>query len=212
MAIPDNIKEAVRALLLIPEGYTNYDNLMQQVYERIVQNTVEATDWTAEREDINAVQDQSIYTVNARVTRILAVLHDQVQLAKATSSALDLADPDWQAEASGTPEWWVWDKIPPALDGLSSVTPVQFAVHPAPDTSASGLNGLMAYEIATPTDDDPPFTWADHFLSLKTAAELVRQSPEERLASGQDDLQLAAFLGTLAELWRIALERVIPRV
>jgi hypothetical protein len=200
MSIPAGILTETKDLLRITD--TLRDAEIQNVYERVLQNLCNMDDLFVVRQDIDAVMNQSIYTVHEFTVRILAVLHNRVQLSKATSWSADLSQ-DWQAEGSGTPNFWFQDKIPPTLDSLPSVTPKQFVVHPAPNASGTGASGLYVYTNLRPLNDTPTFTWINHYLALKTASEFILQNteeldPENSAGPSQD---VAIFFGEVASLW-----------
>lgn len=129
MAIPTNIKTAVKSLLFVDSSDTDRDTFLQDIYEGILHGIVQAHDWTIASESINSVAGQSIYSVNTDNVRILAVYFANVCLRKATADSQDLVNNSWQAYTllpSQTPDTWWVDQIPPSLDSLGSITPEHF--------------------------------------------------------------------------------------
>lgn len=138
-------------------------------------------------QQIPSVTNQSVYTVADGTTRILAVLHDRVLLKLESSRSLDLLT-NWQTAGSGEPEEWTIDKIPGA-------TPLDFAIHPAPDTDGSEGAGLTVIRMGLPVNDDPPQHCYAYFV-YKTAAIFLAENTEEH------DTQAMEFFSAIADAWK----------
>lgn len=205
MAIPTAALTAIKDLLRITDS--GRDNHIQQVWERVLATVCRESDWFCEREDISAWTSAHTYTTTSRAVRILALLHNRVQLYKTTARQMDYMRNTWQTDSAGTPEFWWQDKIP-TLDGVGQFTAETFGVHPAPSSNATGSSGFYAYASMVPTDDDPTPTWIDPYLIYKTAALFLLESAEERL--DETDTATAQFYDRLAGLWWQVLKRRIP--
>src|SRR3990167_9891551 len=105
MAIPAAALQAIKDLLRITD--TGRDTQIQRVWEKALATVSRETDWFTEREDLSAVADDHTYTPTSRAIRLLAVLHNKVQLYKTTARQMDWHRDTWQTDSSGTPElWW----------------------------------------------------------------------------------------------------------
>lgn len=195
MAIPTRILTLVKTLLRIPSAVTTFDARIQSAYERELLELTRNTDLFASEEQISAVTGQAVYTASTGTTRILGVLHNQVELPLVPSRTMDLLT-DWQEGQQGTPESWTYDRIDPIRALLAEVIPLNFSVRPVPDTIGSGDAGLTIYVIKPPTSDNPTFTWLDAYLVYRTLAAFSDDGTEEH------DSQAALIWGELAKIWK----------
>lgn len=198
MAIPSALLGSVKDLLRLPTTTATFDIRIEAAYQRALIELTRETDLFAAEQQISSVTDQSIYTTGDGTARILAVLYDRAQLMLVPSRSLDLLT-TWQTDGSGVPEEWTADKIPPGLDGLTSISPLQFAIHPAPDVDGSGQAGLLVYAMAIPANDDPPI-WCYPYLIYRTCAIYTGESTEER------DPQAAQLWDGIAGIFRELME------
>lgn len=194
MAIPARILDAAKNLLRLPASNTAFDGRIQQGYEQALLELTRSTDLFSAEVQIAAVADQSMYATPTGVTRILGVAHNQQQLPLVPSRSMDLLT-EWQVGRSGTPEVWVYDKLPPGIDFGLETSPLQFVVHPAPEISATGVAGFIVTVIRPPTNDAPPM-WLEPYLIYTTVAAFSNDSTEER------DVEAATFWSALADVWK----------
>ncbi len=192
--IPSLLLTAVKDVLRIPSADTAFDARLQSSYEQALQEWTRETDLLVSTQEIAAVEEQSLYAAPDGTTRVLAVFHNGTHLLLVPSRSLDLLS-TWQTAASGDPQEWTMDKVPPGLDGASSISPLQFAVHPAPDTDGSGEAGLLLLHVGVPSSDAPP-AYMTPYLIYKTAAMFVEENTEER------DVQAGQLWEAIAGVWR----------
>lgn len=180
MSVPNAaMLSRIKDLLRVPDATTTHDALIDQAYDGVISALVWDTDWIVDREEIAAVADQSIYTLaTTRTTRVLAVFHNRLALARVTARNLDLLSA-WTTEASGTPEKFSLNAIPPSVDGLVSIVPEQLILIPAPSVSAVGEQGIVVFSVRTPTGD-PPGQYLTDLLVFGTAARASLSETEIR--------------------------------
>ncbi len=194
MTIPAQILTMAKNLLRIPSTDASFDTRINNHYFDALYELTKETDLFSGIHAIDAVVSQSIYATDEGTTRILMALYNGTQLLPVPSLSLDLLS-TWQTEVAGDPEEWVQDKIPPSLDGLTNVTPLQFAVHPAPQVGGTNGAGLTVVTIALPADDVIP-QWIYPYLIYRIAALFSDSSTEER------DHNAAQLWDGLAGLWK----------
>jgi hypothetical protein len=205
MAIPANILAATKDLLRLPASDTSKDVRIQEHYERILEQTCREVDWLTERQDIAVVASQSIYATSTRVTRILAILHERVQLRAAAARSLDFISPLWQTDSSGVPYEFALEKVPPDLDEAATVTAESFALRPAPGSSGgAGEEGLIVYETAVPSNSDPALLFLDPYFVYRTVSEYLLDANDER------DSPAGQFFQVVADLWYQAILQRVP--
>lgn len=196
MAIPLTVSSLVQDLLrILNVPGVEITNKIETAYQRALTELARETDFFASEQDISAIADLSIYTAAAGTTRILAALHNRTLLRLVSSRSLDLLT-SWQTFRAGEPEEWVQDKLPPGLDGVLSISPLNFAVHPAPEIDgASWDKGITLIRMGLPVNDDPP-SWMYPYLIYKTVSIFTGESTEDR------DPQASEWFGALADVWK----------
>lgn len=213
MAIPASTLATVKSLLRIAD--TDRDTVIAECYERVLHRTVQRYDWFKSIELLNAVANQSIYTAASSTVRILGIDYNGVALRKTTASSQDLLNNGWQASAvasSGTPDVWWINQLPPIVDALSGITPIQFIIHPPP--SGNGTNAITVHGVSLPGSDAPAQLWVIPFLVYRTVSEFIRQSVEEReqdTAAEEVSMLTSQFFDAVADVWENVIEGVIPQ-
>lgn len=194
MSIPTDIRDNAKDLLRIRSADSSQDTRVQELYERDLDKLVRETDILAERENISAVAEQSIYSVSTRSARVIAVIHNRTHLMRSSSRSLDL-NTSWQSDPSGAPDEYTVDKIPPSLDGLGSITPQHIAVHPAPQVAATGDAGFVTFSVMRPSNDDPAPQYLRPYLTFRTVAAYWAGGTDEQ------DIVSAKFWNAMADIW-----------
>lgn len=203
MTAPSTIAAKVHDYLRIPTAVTIWDTLIDQCYDRLIAELCLETDWLVEKEYIAAVAEQDIYTLSTtRFTRVLAVLHNRLALVRQSARNLDLLS-TWTTDDPSSPEWFSLNEIPPGLDGLSSISPEQMVVVPAPSVNGSQESGFVVFRTSTPVST-LPISYLDDLLAFGTTARVCLSESDIR------DQPAGAFWQQLYELFRYAIQQHIP--
>lgn len=203
MTMPTTLLNTAKDLIRVATTTTTYDALLHQSYDTVLAQLCLDEDWFTEKEFLSAVAEQDIYTLSTtRFTRVLAVFHNRLALTRVTTKNLDLLS-TWTSDDADQPERYALNALPPGLDGLSSITPEQLVVIPAPSVDATGEQGLVVFRVSTP-ESTLPVPYADDLLVFLTVAHFCAVEHDAR------DLPAAQFWAALAQLFREALQRMVP--
>lgn len=195
--------------MLLRDASTDHDNLIEQCYARVLADVTRTSNWMAERVTIPTTAGQQVYTLPVRAYRPILIFFSGQQLQRVEAESIDLLLPHWRSDAPGTPLYWWMNQLDPAVDTLPDITPQQFIVHPAP-SAASG--SLVVYATYVPGVDDEIPRWLVPFVSLRTAAAVLRESGiyrEEWSEREQAAVQAAQFFDAVADVWRSVLDRAL---
>mgnify|MGYP001567016041 FL=1 len=203
MSAPNDILVSILDLIRVPTSNTGFTSRINSLYDREMDELIRESDFIVERESISAVADQSLYQTSTRAARMVAVFHNKLSLMRSSSRSLDL-NSTWQSDGGGTPEEWSQDKLPPGLDGIATINPEHFAVHPAPLVSATGDSGLTILEVARPSDDVLVPLYLRPWIIFKTTAAFWGGDTDDRDAAGEE------FWNLVADLWLGVVKDRVP--
>jgi len=212
MPIPSDIKTELRNFLWIKD--TQRDAEIEGVYLRSLDQFTREFDLMSQKETINTVIGQTVYTPDPQAHRILAVLYDGTEVRKGTTETLDWIRNTWESESDGTPDYWTTDRLPPGLDSIVETNSIDFGIVPAASAVKTGEDGLVVFTIIRPNDDNPVLSYLNPILLYRTAANMLRESGEEaeedegpREGAAQASAQ---FLDVLAQTWGAMLKTRVP--
>jgi hypothetical protein len=212
MPIPSDIKSEIKDFLWIKD--TQRDVEIEGVYIRSLDQFVREFDLTSQKETIDTVVGQTVYTPDPQAHRILSILYNGTEVRKGTTETLDWIRNAWELESDGTPDYWTTDRLPPGLDSIVETNFIDFGIIPAADAVKTGEDGLVVFSIIRPNDDNPVMSYINPVLLYRTIANMLRESGEE--AEEDEGLReeaaktCAEFLDVLAATWGAMLKTRVP--
>lgn len=212
MPIPSDMKTQLKDFLWIKD--TQRDTELEGVYLRSLDQFTREYDLTSQKETIDTVIGQTVYSPDPQAHRILAVLYNGTEVRKGTTETLDWIRNAWESETDGTPDYWTTDRLPPGLDSIVETNFIDFGIIPAADAVKTGEDGLVVFTVVRPDDDDPTLSYLNPILLYRTIANMLRESGEEveddEGPRGEAAQMSAKFLDTLAATWGAMLKTRVP--